>query len=150
MAARRPRIRLTSVDLPTFGRPTTATRGSRPVGSSSCWPTVVSLCLLITLTTCRLIDRGTAGDGQKGLEALTEELAGRPATGAVTGRLGQVDRRADHDPDRGREREPAEAAPDPRGAEDRHRQDRAALPDHDIGQSWVDGREPPVSPGALG
>src|SRR5512132_2235163 len=119
MAARRPRIRLTSVDLPTFGRPTTATRGSRPVDSSTCCPAVVSFCLLITLATCRLSGGAAAGDGQEGLEALAQELAGRPATGAVAGRRGQVDRRDDHDPDRGRERQPAEAAPYPLGAEDR-------------------------------
>ena len=33
MAARRPRIRFTRVDLPTLGRPTTATLGRRPDGS---------------------------------------------------------------------------------------------------------------------
>ena len=35
-AARRPRMRLTSVDLPTFGRPTMATTGSGPSWSRSC------------------------------------------------------------------------------------------------------------------
>src|SRR6202044_1340943 len=34
-ASRRPRIRLTSVDLPTLGRPTTATTGGGPAASPS-------------------------------------------------------------------------------------------------------------------
>src|SRR5918999_6463116 len=100
MAARRPRIRLTRVDLPTLGRPTTATRGRRPVDRSSCCSIDISLCLLIHLVTCGWEWCGAAGAGQEGLEAPAQDLAGGSAAGPVAGRLGQVDGRADHDPDR--------------------------------------------------
>src|SRR4029450_13243307 len=109
MAARRPRIRLTKVDLPTLGRPTTATLGRRPGCSSSCRSTDISLCLLLDLTIfCRrrldLPRRVPPPARPERPQAQLEELAGRPAPGPVAGRLGEVDRRADHDPDRRGER----------------------------------------------
>ena len=58
IATRRPRIRLTSVDLPTLGRPTTATRGSAAGRAAGAVRRARSTCSAIRATTSSIVEPG--------------------------------------------------------------------------------------------
>src|SRR6266508_913377 len=86
---------------------------------------------------------------QEVLEGLAQRLGGRPPAGPTDAGVGQLDGRPDHHADRRGERQPAEAPPHPLGAEHGHGEDRATLPQDDVGEAGVDGGEPARSPAAL-
>src|SRR3954447_16437349 len=154
-ASRRPMMRLTSVDLPTFGRPTIASTGSGPLSSRSCVGTSVGRSVIRVLLVWPARERVAGGFDRRlhvGAQHVADPVGGRQYVGMSPGKGYAVhgERLAVHhvDPASGRRAALVVARGQPR-AEQCHREDRRPGDHRQVRHTGPDPAEVTRAAGAL-